>query len=58
MSLSALFLAIFLIVLGMSWIGWLTVSAVALGIIAFVTGILMVLEGLSIFSYSLPARKD
>jgi hypothetical protein len=45
MSLSTLLLAVFLILFGINAIGWVAISALALGIVAFVTGIVFLVEG-------------
>lgn len=45
MSLSSLFLAAFLILTGISLLGWVAISATFLGVIALVAGILILVEG-------------
>jgi uncharacterized membrane protein HdeD (DUF308 family) len=57
MSLSALLLAVWLILVGLVWLTWVTISVEFLGGFALVVGVVMILEGLSVFSYSLPSRK-
>lgn len=54
MSLSQLLLAVLLILLGVSWLGWVAVSATVLGVIALVTGVLLILEGTSVFVWRTP----
>lgn len=44
MSLSALLAAVFFILLGVSWMGWVAVSTLFLGIWSFVTGIVWLIE--------------
>lgn len=44
MALSHLLLGAFLIVLGISWLGWVTVSATFLGVFALITGIVWLVE--------------
>lgn len=44
MSLSTLLLAVFLILWGVSTLGWIPVSAFILGLLAFITGVLILLE--------------
>lgn len=51
MALSTLALAVTLILVGLSWLGWVAVSVGVLGALALITGILIILEGLSVFSY-------
>lgn len=45
MSLSQLLLAVWLILVGLVWLGWVTVSSKLLGGLALVTGILWLVEG-------------
>ena len=45
MSLSTLFLAAFLILFGVKALGWIVISAVFLGVVALITGILILVEG-------------
>lgn len=45
MSLTTLALAVFLILFGINALGWVAVSATALGIIALVAGILILVDG-------------
>jgi hypothetical protein len=44
MSLSTLFLAAFLILFGINTLGWVAVSATVLGVVAFVAGVLILVE--------------
>jgi uncharacterized membrane protein HdeD (DUF308 family) len=44
MSLSTLLLAVFLILLGITWLGWVAISTTFLGVWALVTGIVWLLE--------------
>lgn len=44
MNLSSLLLAVFLILLGITWLGWVAISITFLGIWSLVTGILLLLE--------------
>lgn len=44
MTLSTLLLAVFLILFGISNLGWVAVSAFALGLVAFITGIIFLVE--------------
>jgi uncharacterized membrane protein HdeD (DUF308 family) len=57
MSLATLGLAITLILWGLSLLTWVSVSSTVIGAFALVTGILFLLEGLAVFSYSFPARR-
>jgi uncharacterized membrane protein HdeD (DUF308 family) len=43
-SLSTLFLAAFLILFGISALGWVSISATFIGVVAFVAGILILVE--------------
>ena len=45
MNLSGLLLAVWLILVGITWLGWVVIDAKFLGIWAFVTGILWLVEG-------------
>lgn len=45
MSLGTLLLGVFLILLGINWLAWVAISVTFLGIWAFVTGIVLLLEG-------------
>lgn len=45
MSLASLLLGIWLILLGLTWMGVISLSSNFLGIVALVTGILWLLEG-------------
>lgn len=44
MSLSSILLGIWLILLGASWVGWIDVSLKFLGLMAFLTGIIWLIE--------------
>lgn len=44
MSLSTLLLAVFLILWGVSTLGWIAVSSFILGILAFAAGVLLLIE--------------
>lgn len=44
MSLSALFLALFLILFAISTFGWVAISGTILGIVALIAGILILVE--------------
>lgn len=44
MSLSTLLLGVWLILVGIDWMGWVALSATFLGIWAFVTGIVVLIE--------------
>ncbi len=50
MSLAQIALAVWLILVGINWIGWVLISAVFLGVWALVTGILLILEGVGAWS--------
>lgn len=56
MSLGNLFLSATLIVWGVSLLDWITVSPKVLGVLALVTGILLLLEGAGVWSWSTPRR--
>lgn len=45
MTLSHILLAVFLILLGITWLGWVAISTTFLGVWALVTGILWLVEG-------------
>lgn len=45
MSLTHLLTALFFILLGITWIGWVAISIVFLGILSFVVGVLWLVEG-------------
>lgn len=45
MSLGNLLLGIWLILVGANWLTWLTVDIKFLGLLAFVTGIILFVEG-------------
>lgn len=44
MSLSTLLTAIFFILLGITWMGWVAISTMFLGVFAFITGLVWLLE--------------
>jgi len=56
MSLGHLFLVATLIVWGVNLLGWITVSSTVLGVLALVAGILLLLEGVGVWSWSTPRR--
>ncbi len=45
MSLSKLFLALLLLFMAAGWLGWFTVDAVFMGVLALLTSILLFVEG-------------
>lgn len=45
MSLSGLLLGIWLILVGATWLTWLSVDAKFLGLFGFITGIIWLIEG-------------
>jgi uncharacterized membrane protein HdeD (DUF308 family) len=45
MSLTTLALAVFLILYGISALGWVAVSATVIGVVALVAGILILVDG-------------
>lgn len=45
MNLSHLLLAVFLILLGITWLTWVAISQTFLGVFALVTGIVWLVEG-------------
>lgn len=45
MSISSLLLAIWMILVGVTWLGWISVDIKFLGLLGFITGILMLIEG-------------
>lgn len=45
MSLSSLLLGVWLILVGATWLTWIDVSAKFLGLFAFITGIVWLIEG-------------
>lgn len=57
MSLSGISLVILLIALGVSWLSWIAVSPIFLGIMALVTAGLMILEGLAVVSYHVGPKR-
>ena len=50
MNLSTLVTAVWLILVGLSWLGWVAVSLEVLGFVALVAGVLIILEGLNVFN--------
>lgn len=44
---SSLLLGVFLILVGVSWIGWVVIDVKILGLLAFVTGLLILIEGIN-----------
>lgn len=45
MSLSTLLLGVWLILVGITWLAWVSISLTFLGVWAFVTGIVLLVEG-------------
>jgi hypothetical protein len=45
MSLSSLLLGVWLILVGIAWLGWVVINIKFLGLWAFITGILIIVEG-------------
>ncbi len=43
--MSSLFLGIWLLLVGVDWLGWVTIDIKILGLLAFVTGIVWLIEG-------------
>lgn len=50
MSLSSLFLSAFLILFAIDLLGWVAVGSTFLGIVALITGILILLEGVGVWN--------
>lgn len=44
MSLSTLLLGVWLILVGITWLGWVAITLTFLGLWAFVTGIVLLIE--------------
>lgn len=44
MSISSILLALFLILVGVSWLTWVNIDIKFLGLLGFVTGILLLVE--------------
>jgi hypothetical protein len=44
MSLSSLLLAVWLILVGITWLAWVVISTQLLGLLAFITGLVWLLE--------------
>lgn len=44
MSIGSLFLAVWLILVGVSWLAWITVDVKFLGLLGFITGILFLVD--------------
>jgi len=57
MSLSTLLLAVWLFLVGLVWAVEVSISTDVLGWLAIITAVVFLLEGLSVFNYSLPARR-
>lgn len=57
MSLAMLLLAVLLLFIGLTWLNFVAISLTVLGWLALISGVLFLLEGLSVWSYKLPARK-
>lgn len=49
MSVSGILLGIWLLLVGSSWLNWLTVDVKFLGLLAFITGILFLVESVHPF---------
>lgn len=45
MSVARLLLAVWLILVGVSWLAWVAIDSKLLGLLAFITGILWLIEG-------------
>lgn len=45
MNLSTLLLGVWLILVGVSWLAWVTVDVKLLGLLGFITGIVVLVEG-------------
>lgn len=45
MSVGSLLLALWLILVGVVWVGWISIDIKILGVLAFVTGIIWLVEG-------------
>lgn len=54
MSLSRLFLSLTLLAYAMIGFGWLVWSMKVVFVLALITGILLIIEGLGVYSYSTP----
>lgn len=55
MSLARLFLILFLLAFGVLGLGWLTFDARVVPAFALISGVLYILEGLGVWSYSTPS---
>lgn len=44
MTLSSLLLAVWLILVGVTWLAWITIDVKILGLLAFITGIVFLIE--------------
>lgn len=53
MSLSALLLAIFLILFAVSTFGWVAIASWVIGVFALAAGIALLLEGLGVYNYNI-----
>jgi hypothetical protein len=51
MSLAILGLVILLVLMAFNWFAWMAISPILLGVVALVTAILFVLEGMSVVDY-------
>lgn len=45
MSIASLLLAIWLILVGATWLTWLSIDSKALGLLAFITGVVWLIDG-------------
>lgn len=45
MSISNVLIALWFILVGVAWLGWITIDNKFLGLLAFVIGILIIVEG-------------
>lgn len=58
MSLSALLLGVWLILVGIGWMGWAVLDLDFLGIFALVTGIAWLVEGFGFWSYTIGSKRQ
>ena len=56
MSLGTLLLAVWVLMMGFVQTGLIPIPSIILGIIAIIAGILLLLEGLSVYSVTIPRR--
>lgn len=57
MSLGQLLLGVWLILVGIAWLAWVVISAEFLGFWAFVTGIILIVEGAGMWSHTVIRRQ-